>query len=302
MCLSVVRWSRSTICRPKPIPTRPLPAVFATGQSQRSRGVVAPQSRELGSPRTPWLDNPAAEGAFLRMSHWRSGVQLKRLARPFCLGAIAVAVWACPARPQDVDQSLRLYAVHVVRVPKEPWTGNGVYLGKGLVLTAAHVVGFSLLHKVMVEIAGQDLLPKVLKEGRFADVDLTLLSVDESQLPVSLRLRRMTLCKQAPWPSEQVIVAIPEGIARSHVIAPALLPYDLAPKFRTAISDVATTGNSGSGVFDANRKCLLGIVSAKISQIQTRQENGGTVTKSHDVAKYFVPAQIIAEFIPPELR
>ena len=125
-----------------------------------------------------------------------------------------------------------------------------------------------------MEIAGQDLTPTVIKEGQFRDVDLTLLSVDKRQLPVSLRLRRMTICKQSPWPGEEVIVAIPEGITRSHVISPALLPHDLAAKFRTAISDVATTGNSGSGVFDANKKCLLGIISAKIQQFQTRQENG----------------------------
>jgi hypothetical protein len=31
------------------------------------------------------------------------------------------------------------------------------------------------------------------------------------------------------------------------------------------ISDVATTGNSGSGVFDAGQKCLLGIMSRKIT-------------------------------------
>ena len=112
----------------------------------------------------------------------------------------------------------------------------------------------------------------------------------------------MTVCKDPPSPGEEVIVAIPEGIARSHVISPSLLPGDLAPKYRTAISDVATTGNSGSGVFDANRKCLLGIISAKIQGFQTRQENGRTVTQAHDVAKYFVPARTIADFIPPEYR
>ena len=35
------------------------------------------------------------------------------------------------------------------------------------------------------------------------------------------------------------------------------------------ISDVATTGNSGSGVFDAGNKCLLGIMSRKILRGQT---------------------------------
>ena len=225
-----------------------------------------------------------------------------RFAKLLCLGFVAAAALGCPAHAQDADQSLRLYAVHVIRVPKESWTGYGIYLGNGVVVTAAHVAGSSLFHKVQVEIAGRDLPANVVKEGQFRDVDLTVLSIDERQLPVSLRLRRMTVCKDPPSPGEEVIVAIPEGIARSHVISPFLLPGDLAPKYRTAISDVATTGNSGSGVFDANKKCLLGIISAKIQGSQTRQENGRTVTQAHDVAKYFVPARAIADFIPAEYR
>jgi hypothetical protein len=225
-----------------------------------------------------------------------------RRAKLLGLGFVVATALACPARPQDADESLRLYAVHVIRVPKAPWTGYGIYLGNGAVITAAHVVGLWPFHKLLVEIAGQDLPADVLKEGEFRDVDLTLLSVDERQLPVSLRLRRMTLCKNSPSPGEQVIVVIPEGVARSHVISPSLLPRDLAPKFRTAISDVATTGNSGSGVFDANKKCLLGIISAKIQEFQTRQEDGRAVRGVHDVAKYFVPTRAIADFIPSEYR
>lgn len=216
-------------------------------------------------------------------------------------GLIAAAALNGPAHTQDVDQSLRLYAVHVVRVPKENWTGTGVYLGNGLVLTAGHVAG-SFWNTIHVEIAGQDLATEVIKRGQFSDVDLALVSIDDTKLPVSLRLRRMSICKQAPWPGEDVIVAIPEGIARSHVISPLRLPNDLAPKFRTAISDVATTGNSGSGVFDESRKCLLGIISAKIQQSGFKQENGHPVRETRDVAKYFVPAPTIAEFIPPEDR
>jgi hypothetical protein len=225
-----------------------------------------------------------------------------RFVRLLCLCFIAATALTCPAHPQDADQSLRLYAVHIIRVPKEPWSGYGVYLGNGGVITAAHVAGLWPFHKLLVEIAGQDLPADVLKEGQFRDVDLTLLSVDERQLPVSLRLRRMTLCKNSPSPGEQVIVAIPEGVARSQVISPSLLPRDLAPKFRTAISDVATTGNSGSGVIDANKKCLLGIISAKIQGFQTRQENGRAVREAHDVAKYFVPTNAIVDFIPSEYR
>jgi hypothetical protein len=43
-----------------------------------------------------------------------------------------------------------------------------------------------------------------------------------------------------------------------------MLPFSIPRKFSTLISDVATTGNSGSGVFDAGNKCLLGIMSRKI--------------------------------------
>jgi hypothetical protein len=231
------------------------------------------------------------------------GSTFMRYANRFFIGIIATTVMGFPAYPQDdADQSLRLYGVHihVTKPPTESWTGNGVYLGSGLVITAAHLIGAEPWFKIQVEIGGQALPANVLKRGQFHDVDLTLLSVDEAQLPVSLRLRRLTLCQQPAWPGEDVVVAVPEEVARSHIILPALLPRDLAPKYRTAISDVATTGNSGSGVFDANRKCLLGIISAKIQEFRTRQVNGHAERESHDVAKYFVPAGTIAEFIPPE--
>ena len=62
-------------------------------------------------------------------------------------------------------------------------------------------------------------------------------------------------------------------------------------QFHTLIADVASTGNSGSGVFDPNRKCLLGIMSAKFTTIDGK-----------DIAKYFVPAREIRDFIPIEFK
>jgi hypothetical protein len=55
------------------------------------------------------------------------------------------------------------------------------------------------------------------------------------------------------------------------------------------ISDAATTGNSGSGVFDAGQKCLLGIMSRKIF---TRE------SEPKDIAKYFVPASTLSRRRP----
>jgi hypothetical protein len=66
------------------------------------------------------------------------------------------------------------------------------------------------------------------------------------------------------------------------------------------IADVDRTGNSGSGVFDAQHRCLLGIMSRKISQSRTRPDNGKPETR--DIAKYFVPASEIAAFLPADTQ
>jgi Trypsin-like peptidase domain len=168
-------------------------------------------------------------------------------ATPFCLGLIAAAILAEPAHPQDANYLLRFYAVRI-------GAGYGVNLGKGIVITAAHVAGL----EPRVEIAGRDLPTKVVKRGD--DVDLTLLSIDE-HLPARLGLRHMPLCQKPPATGEPVFVAIPEGVARSYVMSPSQLPPDIPAKFRTAIRFV-DPGTSGSGVFDANEKCLLGIISS----------------------------------------
>jgi hypothetical protein len=50
-----------------------------------------------------------------------------------------------------------------------------------------------------------------------------------------------------------------DGTLAYHITASASL--QCSKKISTLISDVATSRNSGSGVFDAGNKCLLGIVS-----------------------------------------
>jgi hypothetical protein len=196
----------------------------------------------------------------------------------------------------DADFSLQIYAVNIVQHPEQSWTGYGIYLGRGLILTAAHVVGQAARTRPTVRIAGLDLPAKAIREGAYEQVDLTLLSVDEESLPINVRMRRLPLCDKAPWVGQSVIVVVPEGIARSHVISPWLIPKDFRAKFSTAIGDVATTGNSGSGVFDAGQKCLLGIMSRKF---QVRRPGRD---QPEDIAKYFVPASTIGAFIPTEFR
>jgi hypothetical protein len=78
-----------------------------------------------------------------------------------------------------------------------------------------------------------------------------------------------------------------------------LAPADLRGRFGTAIADVATTGNSGSGVFDAANLCLLGVISRKISVGGPPARLGAPLAATRDIAKYFVPAPVIKAFIPP---
>jgi hypothetical protein len=200
---------------------------------------------------------------------------------------------------EPADESLLVYAVNIIQDPAQSWTGYCIYLGHGLVITAAHVVGSAARTKPSVRIAGLVLPATAIKEGAYERVDLTLLMVDEQKLPVSLRMRRMPLCQKSPWPGEPVIVAVPEGTARSHIMSPQLLPLAYRTRFSTVISDVATTGNSGSGVFDAESKCLLGIMSRKIQVRPSGTDAGGELK---DIAKYFVAASTIAAFIPTEYQ
>jgi hypothetical protein len=119
---------------------------------------------------------------------------------------LAVAGWmllgyahAQPANhAQTTDDSLRLYAVNIVQEPPQPWTGYGIYLGKGLVITAAHVVGHASQTKPSVRIADMTLPATAIRESPYETLDLTLLSIDEQKLPIYLRMRRMPLCEKAP--------------------------------------------------------------------------------------------------------
>ncbi|WKA30637.1 S1 family peptidase [Bradyrhizobium roseum] len=215
--------------------------------------------------------------------------------------ALALAIMWQPACAQSADDTLLPYAVSIHQTPMQSWgPGSGIYLGKGLFITAAHVAGRTWLTRPKIAIAGFEYPTHVVKEGSLEGTDLTLLSVEETLLPVRLRLRRNSICTEPPRPGQEVVTIVPGSAVRSHILAPDRLPAGTRNKFSTVIADVARTGNSGSGVFDVKRKCLLGIMSRKISQSQTRPDTGKSETR--DIAKYFVPAAEIAAFLPADRR
>ena len=94
----------------------------------------------------------------------------------------------------------------------------------------------------------------------------------------NIKLPQMQLCAAPPWLGDPVIVVDATHAARSHIVSPQVLPFTLRTNFSTLIRDVATTGNSGSGVFDQSRKCLLGIMSRKVTSHTTEGDK--------DIAKY----------------
>jgi hypothetical protein len=224
---------------------------------------------------------------------------------PISLLTLLIAALAgafTPGRAQTTDDDLKVYAVNVVKqAPLEKqFTGYGIYLGGGKVITAAHVVGhFPNLTHPRVLIAGLDLPAEIIRQGSLEDTDLALLSIDETQLPVSLKLRRNPLCKATPQPGANVVVVYPEKTARARVLSPLFI----APQYRARFGSLITEQQgSGSGVFDSERRCLLGIISRKVQKFAYRRQNGRVVATAAGWAGYYVSLQAMRDFIPPELK
>ena len=56
----------------------------------------------------------------------------------------------------DADRSFLIYAVNIHQTPMQSWgPGYGIYLGKGLFITAAHVAGHTWWTRPKVAINGQ---------------------------------------------------------------------------------------------------------------------------------------------------
>jgi hypothetical protein len=253
------------------------------------------RSSSIDTTRAPFIYG--SEGATLEQ---RSVEAMLRFTMGLVVATAAFASVGFAHAQQPTDDSLRIYAVDIWQDPAQSWgPGRGVYLGRGLIITAAHVVTPVARTKPTVRIAGIDLPAKAIREGNVDRVDLTLLSIDERKLPIYLQMRRMALCDNNPWPGEPVIVAIPDRTARSHIMLPALLAPNVRERFSTVIREVGTSFNSGSGVFDAGQKCLLGIISGKI---YAPANTPGAGSEDRDIAKYFVASSIIRVFIPAGYR
>ena len=77
-----------------------------------------------------------------------------------------MTTWA-DMRAQSTDESLRVYATNILRDRTQEVAGYGVYLGNGLVLTAAHVVGSASKTKPSVHLANINLPARAVQEGSY---------------------------------------------------------------------------------------------------------------------------------------
>ena len=222
------------------------------------------------------------------------------------LPIVATVLLASSSAPaQTPDDDLKVYAVGISRSGPFVWphSGYGIYLGESTIITAAHVVGrWSIFENPTITIADRKIEAKVIKKGSFPQLDLAQLSIEQASLPVSLRMRRNPLCKGPPYIGTNVIVVSPEKTERSRIVS----PMEIAPQYRGFFSTlISEPHTSGSGVFDAEKKCLLGIMSAAITRItplRAAPPPPSIRTTWEGKVGYFVPAFTIANFLPMARR
>jgi hypothetical protein len=228
-----------------------------------------------------------------------------RLPAWLSLTIIATVSTSVSVQAQNTDDELRAFAAGVVKARPFVWpfSGYGVYLGQNAFITAAHVVGhWPLFSDPTIAIADREISAKVIKKGSFPELDLALLVAEDFVLPVNLGLRRNPLCKTIPTAGASVIVVSPERAERSQVISAAAIAPRNRGHFRSLINEPHV---SGSAIFDPERKCLLGIMSAAVMKLDDfrtappRPQIGLRLDRS---AGYFVPAPAITSFIPARLR
>jgi hypothetical protein len=123
----------------------------------------SPRIRVRGPPLAERASIDTTRPPFIYRSEERrsSNVQLKPMLR-FTVGLVLATAALAPLgfahAQQPTDDSLRIYAVDIWQNPPQSWgPGRGVYLGKGLVITAAHVVTPVARTKPTVRIAGMEL-------------------------------------------------------------------------------------------------------------------------------------------------
>jgi hypothetical protein len=163
--------------------------------------------------------------------------------------------------------------------------GSGVYLGNGLILTAAHVVAVDPGNPVSsVIMDGWKSEAKLVATGQNG-LDLALLRIEPSEISRTRQgLKPLDLCAAGTAPNQPVVVAAQGQVSLSQTVGTAINAPALKGDWSNILATGYTHGASGGGLFDANKGCLAGIIVIEATA------PGVALTQ-------FVPAQQISAFL-----
>jgi hypothetical protein len=177
------------------------------------------------------------------------------------------------AHTQPTDDSLRAYAVSV-------GTSYGVYLGEGLLITAAHVGGRACENKPSVRIAGLGLPANVIKEGasdRMDDAESEQQDITKYfVLASTIRIFIVTAAeKPAEVSAPSLIMTPPISIAFSGPqggpFSPSVIEYRVSASGGTVNYSISTpswlTASPNSGMTDTSGVTIRLSVNASASSL-----------------------------------
>ena len=140
--------------------------------------------------------------------------------------------------------------------------GSGIYLGEGLVLTAAHVVSSNPTnHQTTVVIDRLRIPGTVVENGETQKLDLALIKIDASGLPARRRTQSpVSICSSNPGPNQPVVVASMGIVTQASTISSPITSDFQTGTWTDMLSTGYHQGNSGGGVFNSQQGCLWGII------------------------------------------
>ena len=168
--------------------------------------------------------------------------------------------------------------------------GSGVFLGGGLILTAAHVVEINPQNPAVTVVMDGWRTQAGIAARTIGGLDLALLKIDPAELSAQRRaLNPVQLCSAPTVANQPVVVAALGTVSLSKTIATTIKTQALTGDWTDILATGYGHGASGGGVFDAQKGCLIGIIviEATAPGIELTQ---------------FVPAAKIAPFLAASMH
>lgn len=170
--------------------------------------------------------------------------------------------------------------------------GSGVFLGRGLVLTAAHVVSVDPGNRqVTVLLDGRRVDGVLVRDGQAQKLDLALIRLKDEDLSPQRRDQPLVpVCPANPEPSQPVTVVAMGQSVTAFTIPKGLTSDGREESWTNLLATGFKQGNSGGGVFSIRQKCLWGIVNLELGGVSK------TTGKPIELTA-FVPAARITPFL-----